>query len=129
MSTKLNAEQQAAHDALKHLLSNVVEADRHYNTLMGTRGGRIISTDLARFLDASYRDTPMGVARDLAPSWDLAWKYAHQRFRRELKNRGSREIVRFMAGGMGAGKTHALEHSHAKRADLRPNMGWHVERC
>jgi Zeta toxin len=118
MTPRLNKEQQAAKTALERLLTNTAEADRSYNGVVGTRSGRIISTDLARFLDARYRDTPLGVARDLAPSWDLAWRYAHNRFERELRNRGPREIVRFMAGGMGAGKTHALEHSHAKRADL-----------
>ena len=140
---KLNSAQKAAKERLETLLSDQVTADRQYDGLTQTHGGRIISTDLARFLDTRYRDVPEGRPRDLAPSWDLAWRYAHARFSRELASRGKRKLVRFMAGGWGAGKTHALEHAPvpdltwdgtlqdihwAKRMiDLALSKAWHVE--
>jgi hypothetical protein len=140
---RLSKEQQAAQEALIALLEDQAEADRRYNALADSHGGRVISTDLARFLDTRYRDTPTGVPRDLVPGWDLAWRYAQNRLERELRSRGRRRVVRFMAGGWGAGKTHALEHaatpdlawdgtlSDSKRArkiiDRALDHGWRVE--
>ena len=115
---RLNKEQRAAKDALAALLAEPAEADRLYNALADSHGGRVVSTDLARFLDTRYRDTPVGKPRDLMPSWDLASRYAQNRLERELSNRGRRKVVRLMAGGWGAGKTHALEH-----ADV-PDLAW-----
>ncbi len=100
------------------MLADPAEADRRYNDLADSHGGRIISTDLARFLDARYRDTPAGKPRDLAPSWDYAFRYSQGRFERELRGRVRRKVVRFMAGGWGAGKTHALEHA------TMPDLAW-----
>jgi len=116
--TRLNKEQRAARDALVVLLRKPVEADRLYDALPEAHGGRIISTDLARFLDARYRDTPTGRPRDLTPGWDLAWRYAQDRLERELTNRGRRKVMRFMAGGWGAGKTHALQGA------VLPHVAW-----
>ena len=115
-SKRLSKEQQVAHSAMVALLADRDEADRRYNALADSHGGRVVSTDIARFLDTRYRDTPAGRARDLVPSWDLAWRYAQGRFARELGSRNRRRVVRFMAGGWGAGKTHALERE--KPCDL-----------
>ena len=115
---RLNKEQQAAKDALVALLANRERADQCYNDLSESHGGRIISTDLARFLDTRYRDTPIGQPRDLAPSWDSASGYAQDRLKRELQSRRKRKVVSFMAGGWGAGKTHALDHAPA------PDLAW-----
>lgn len=115
---RLSKEQQAAQKALIALLADPAEADRRYNDLADSHGGRIVSTDLARFLDARYRDTPAGKPRDLAPSWDYAFGYAQSRFERELRSRGRRRVVQFMAGGWGAGKTHALERA------AMPDLAW-----
>jgi len=112
----MNAEQRAARDAFATLLRNAEQADAIYNALPEARGGKIVSTDLARFLDTRYRDSPKGQARDLVPGWDLAWRYAQGRLRREIENRNGRTVLRFMAGGWGAGKTHALQG--AELADI-----------
>jgi hypothetical protein len=69
-------------------------------------------------MDARYRDVPLGRPRDPLPGWDLAWRYAQDRFKRELNRRGRRKVVRFMAGGWGAGKTHALEREPI------PDLAW-----
>ena len=140
---RLSKEQQAARDALAALLATPNEADRLYNALPDSHGGRVVSTDLARFLDTRYRDTPTGRRRDLAPSWDLAWRYAQDRLKRELTNRGRRKVMRFMAGGWGAGKTHALQGAALadvawdgtlsdtawarEMIDLALDHGWRVE--
>ncbi len=135
--------QKAAERAFRKLLANEPEADRQYDAIPDSHGGRIISTDLARLLEARYRDTPSGQPRDLTPGWDLAWRYAQQRFAKELQDRKDRKFVRFMAGGWGAGKTHALEHAATVdlawdgtlkdivwargMIDLAISAGWNVE--
>jgi hypothetical protein len=45
----------------------------------------------------------------MALGWDLAWRYAQDRFERELRKRSKRKIVRLMACGWAAGTTRALE--------------------
>lgn len=114
----MTPEQWSAQNAFKDLLTNSAEADRIYNGLSGSQAGRIISTDLARYLDKRYRDTPSGQPKDVLPGWDYAWRYAHDRLEREIHNRNNRRIVRFMAGGWAAGKTHALEHTSP------PDLAW-----
>jgi len=117
-TSKMNPKQQKALKAFEKLLENTAEADRIYNGIPDSRGGRIISTDIARYLDQRYRDTPKGQPKDLLPGWDCAWRYAQDRLLRELRGRGTRKIVRFMAGGWAAGKTHALEYT------TPPDLAW-----
>jgi len=62
----MNAEQRAARDSFAALLRHSAEADANYDLLTESHGGRIISTDIARFLETRYRDTPAGRPRDLA---------------------------------------------------------------
>ena len=140
---KFNKAQLNAWKAMMQLLRDPADADRRYDALADSAHGRIISTDLARFLDDRYAKPPRkGRTRDLAPGWDLAWRYAQDRFERELRSRGKRKVVRFMAGGWAAGKTHALEHMPtpelawdgtlrdtdwaADMIDLALAKGWHV---
>lgn len=115
---RLTKDQQLAKSTLAALLRDTEEADVRYDSLPVSHGGRIVSTDIARFLDVRYRDVPLGRPRDPVPGWDLAWRYAQDRLVRELKQRGRRKVVRFMAGGWGAGKTHALEHEPV------PDLAW-----
>ena len=141
---RLTEQQRKAQLAFAKLLQNPTKADQIYNDeLLDSIGGRIVSTDISRFLDKRYRNTPEGRPRDLVPGWDLAWRYAQDRFKREISNRGSRTLVRFMAGGWGAGKTHALKHARLpdlawdgtlkdtpwarKIIDLALTNGWRVE--
>lgn len=139
----MTREQRAAERQFRELLADDAEADGRYNSLTASQGGRIISTDLARFLDERYHSTPPGRPRDLVPGWDLAWRYAQGRLERELRDRSGRDVVRFMAGGWGAGKTHALEHAKpsglawdgtlkdtrwaGRMVDLALETGWRVE--
>lgn len=117
-SPQLNPEQEEARAAFEQLLDDTAEADRIYDDLPESRGGRIVSTDIARFLDKRYRDVPKGQPRDLLPGWECAWRYSHGRLQRELERGGDGKIVRFMAGGWAAGKTHALEHEPS------PELAW-----
>ncbi len=93
----------------EEMIANLAVADAVYDSLPQSKGGRIISTDIARFLDASYRTSPAGRLRDLFPSWEGAWRYAQGRLEREIAKRGSRRILRLMAGGWASGKTFALD--------------------
>lgn len=71
-STPLNTAQLKAWRAMRELLSDPAEADRRYNALPDSKGGRIISTDLARFLDQRYASKPVKGLRDMKPGWGLA---------------------------------------------------------
>jgi hypothetical protein len=116
---KFSAEQQAAWRKMRDLLENLSDADRLYDDLPDTEGGRVISTDLARMLDSCYARNPgPGKLRDIEPGWDLAWRYSQDRFERELRAREKRRRVRFMAGGWAAGKTHAVENQPSNKPDL-----------
>lgn len=116
---KFSRAQRRTWEKMRALLENEAEADRQYNALPDSEGGRIISTDFARFLDARYaKDPGRGKLRDIVPGWDLAWRYAQERFARELRDRGNRERVRFMAGGWAAGKTHAVQNEPSNKPDV-----------
>lgn len=113
---KLSLEQQIRRLRFQALIADPVAADLEYDAIPETQGGRIISTDLARFLDAGYRVHLPGTLRDLLPSWDDAWRHAQDRLVREIRRRKGRKMLRLMAGGWAAGKTHALQRAPA--ADL-----------
>lgn len=104
---------------MRDLLLDSTEADRRYNGIPESEKGKVISTDLARMLDEVYaKDPSPGKLRDIVPGWDLAWRYAQDRFERELSSRGKRTRVRFMAGGWAAGKTHAVDNLPVDKPDL-----------
>lgn len=109
----LTLPQQIARLKFEAMIADFQAADAVYDKLPETHGGRIISTDLARFLDESYRVHVPGTLRDLLPSWEGAWVYAQGRLEREIKNRRGRKVLRLMAGGWAAGKTHALQQDKA----------------
>jgi len=112
----LTLEQQIRRLRFQSLIADVHAADAQYDALPETRGGRIISTDFARFLDDGYRVHLPGTLRDITPSWDDAWRYAQDRLEREILQRNGRKLLRLMAGGWAAGKTYALQR--APTADL-----------
>lgn len=104
-------EQKAAKKAFEALISDTRRADAAYDAIPDSKGGRVISTDLARELDSIYAGWRAGQPpRDLAPSWESAWKYAQGRFGRELSKLGKNDLVRFMAGGWAAGKSRVVQH-------------------
>ncbi len=105
------------------LIADTQKADRLYNDLPETKGGSIISTDLARHLDARYAsDSAKGRPCDLAPSWAHAWRYAQDRLDREISRRGRRSRLRLMSGGWGSGKTYALER--LKETNTQADLVW-----
>jgi len=116
---ELSPAQRKAFNAMRKLLTDVSEADRRYNGLEESKKGKVISTDIARHLDTRYANSPpKGKGRDLTPGWDLAWRYAQYRLDYELRRRGKRKILRFMAGGWAAGKTFALNNEPSQPPDL-----------
>jgi hypothetical protein len=107
----ITPEQKTAEMEFEAFIADQARADTAYNALENSRGGRVISTDLARELDPVYANWSVGQPpRDLAPSWGSAWIYAQGRFARELSKLGKNELVRFMAGGWAAGKSRVVEH-------------------
>jgi len=116
--------QKAAEAVYAELIKNPAEADARYDRLPQTRGGSIISTDLARHLDPVYDQDSKAKGRqcDLAPSWNHAWRYAQGRLEREIAQRGKRRMLRLMSGGWGSGKTFALER--LKPNDTQADLVW-----
>lgn len=103
--------QKAAKAAFEALIADQARADATYDLVPESKGGRVISTDLARELDPVYANWSVGQGpRDLAPSWAGAWIYAQGRFARELSKLGKNDQVRFMAGGWAAGKSRVVQH-------------------
>lgn len=101
-------EQKDAQKNYAALISDPTRADPLYDALSDSKGGTIISTDLARFLDPLYAAAAPGTPRDLAPSWDHAYLYAQDRLEREITQRKKRQMIQFLSGGWGAGKSHAV---------------------
>ena len=104
----LTKSQRAARKKFEAIIANFALADELYSLLPESQGGKIISTDTARSLDASYRNTPRGRLRDVLPSWEGASDYARDRLHREINHREGRRTLRFMAGGWASGKSYAL---------------------
>lgn len=118
--SRLTRKQRMAWQEMRDLLEDVRVADRVYDSLPESKRGTIISTDIARHLDSRYAKTPPnGRLRDIEPGWDLAWRYAEDRFLREIQDRKSRKMLRLMSGGWAAGKTHALRHESSV-----PDLVW-----
>lgn len=107
----LTKAQKSARQRFETLITDSARADMMYDMLPETKGGGIVSTDLTRFLDASYRIHVPGALRDLKPSWRSAWTYAQGRLMREISHRRGRQYLRLMAGGWASGKTHALQRT------------------
>ena len=120
----ITPKQKVAQKAFVALIADQARADAAYDALADSRGGRVISTDLARELDPVYANWSVGhPPRDLAPSWGSAWIYAQGRFARELSKLGKNDLVRFMAGGWAAGKSRVVEHRE-RNGDVPAKLTW-----
>lgn len=105
----LDAEQQAVHDRLAALVGDPDRADPQYAAIPETRNGKIVSVDSARYLLPEFRDRDFRL-RHTPSTATPAGAYANGLMRRKLAM-GPREggdVVRFMAGGAGSGKTSSL---------------------
>jgi hypothetical protein len=117
--TTFTSQQKVAWNKFVELLLDLTAADKKYDSIAYSENGKIISTDIARHLDANYaKKPPKGATRDITVGDDLAWRYAHNRLEREISSRGSRKTLRFMAGGWAAGKTYAVRHEPTTPPDL-----------
>ena len=74
-----------------------------YNSLKGTKGGRVLDTDIARELSPDYRADR---SRSLEVH-EAASDFTQRNFETRMAKLGEGEIVAFMAGGGGSGKSSA----------------------
>lgn len=74
-----------------------------YNGLKGTKGGRVLDTDIARELSPDYRADR---SRSLEVH-EAASDFTQRNFETRMAKPGEGEIVAFMAGGGGSGKSSA----------------------
>lgn len=78
-------------------------AAREYASLKGTKGGRVLDSDIARELSPEYR-----ADRSRAPEvHEAVSDFVQRTFEARMAQPGEGEIVAFMAGGGGAGKSSA----------------------
>jgi hypothetical protein len=95
--------------AFTDFIQDRASADALYDSLPESKGGKVISTDTARSLNADYAApiTP-GQLRPYEVTDGPAAQYMNDRLNRELENRGERQTFVITSGGWGAGKSHAL---------------------
>lgn len=78
-------------------------ASQEYAGLKGTKGGRLLDTDIARELSPEYR----GNRNRSAEVHEAASAFIQRTFESRMAQPGTGDIVAFMAGGGGAGKSSA----------------------
>lgn len=98
---------------LNDALQAKIDADwdaafKEYAQLPETKGGRLINTDEARELSPEYR-ADRTKAGDIHPAASAFTKQVYEKLLSEPVAEGREGLVRFMAGGAGAGKSTALK--------------------
>ena len=78
-------------------------AQQEYSSLKGTKGGRLLDTDIARELSPEYRQD----RNRSAEVHEAASDFIQRSFEQRMAQPGTGDIVAFMAGGGGAGKSSA----------------------
>ena len=92
-------------------------ADRIYDSLPDSYGGKVINPDTAREILPEYRDREGRMENTIATG-GVASAYAKDRFWRELTNPHGRKKLVLMAGGPGAGKSTFVDRALAHETDL-----------
>lgn len=78
-------------------------AAQEYSQLKDTKGGRVLDTDIARELSPEYRDN----RNRSAEVHEAASDFIQRSFEQRMATQGTGDIVAFMAGGGGSGKSSA----------------------
>lgn len=114
---ELNAAQRAIEQRLREWIAADPErAFKAYAALDDSEGGRILNTDVARELSPDYlADRTQSQAVHEPASWVIKQLYA--RALEEPPQLGRKDMVLFMAGGTGAGKTSAVGSARADARD------------
>lgn len=113
----LAADQQLVFRRLSRTLAGR-DADRRYDALPDSRGGSLISVDVARFVAPEFAEWD-GRLRHTLSTANAAGAYAHDRVLRELRSRAGRKRLVITAGGAGSGKTSLLD---LKRDDATADL-------
>ena len=103
----LDREERAVENAMIALTNDLEAADRAYDGLPATRGGKIIAPDEARHLSPEFASGREGQIRFKFATDRVAKAYAEDRLFRDLERLEPGNLV-LNAGGMGAGKTSTL---------------------
>ncbi|MFW6032633.1 MAG: zeta toxin family protein, partial [Phycisphaeraceae bacterium] len=121
----LSGELRRAQTRMREIAEDMERADALYNAIPDAEGGKVIGTDIARFLSPDYSAGELGsnrrreaVAKYLHATSRVASAYAKDRLRREIMNRGDRKVLMFTAGGVAAGKSSAIGPEEIEIADL-----------
>ncbi len=105
-------------DKFKRLVDDQELADRIYDAIPDSHGGKVHGTDIAREMLEEYASSREGKMTYMNATGDTAYNYAKDRFWRELHRRGDRRKLLFTAGGVGAGKSSVVNDGLIEEADL-----------
>jgi RNAse (barnase) inhibitor barstar len=114
----LPVELHASDREIKAIVDNQEEADRLYNALPESKGGKVINTDIARGLLPAYAESREGRIKYTLATATAAKVYAADRIHREIENRGDRKKLMFTAGGVAAGKSTVVDDDMVAQHDL-----------
>ena len=103
---------------MKRLVDNAEEADRAYDALPEAWGGKVINTDIARYLLPEYAASRNGRIRYLTATNRISSAYAKDRLWREIDNPRGRRRLMFTAGGVATGKSTAITRERVAATDL-----------
>ncbi len=107
----------AAEKEFKDILANQEDADRVYDSLSESKGGKILNPDIFREIYSGYR-TKIGRIENTIATGAPASAAFRDRLWREIANPQGRRKLVFTAGGPGAGKTILVKKALAENADL-----------
>jgi len=102
----------------RKLLDNQEEADRAYDQLPESQGGKVIGTDISREMNGAFAAGREGKMRHTKSTNELASAYGKDRLWRELQNPKGRKKLLFTAGGVAAGKSTGVSEALVKQQDL-----------
>lgn len=105
-------------EEMRRIVADQTLADKMYDAIPDSYGGKVIGTDIARELSPLYASGREGKIAFSPPSSRLASIYAMDRLWREIHQRGDREVLIFTAGGVASGKSTVVGPVAIENADL-----------
>ena len=105
-------------DEMKTVANDVELADRKYDEIPESHGGRVIGTDIARELLPEYAKDREGKLERVMATGRVAQAYAKDRLWREIAQPGQGRRILFTAGGVAAGKSTSISQQVIDEAAL-----------
>lgn len=115
---KLGEQYRKDWEEMRQIVANQALADKIYDAIPDSHGGKVIGTDVARELSPLFASGREGRIAFTPSTSRLASIYAQDRLWREIHKRGDREVLIFTAGGVASGKSTVMSRAAIQNADL-----------